>query len=339
MVLISGCSLKKSIPAHMQQKINNLSFIGSLDLSNEFKFAGTLVGGLSGIDYDPETSDFFLISDDRSEYNFARFYVVNMDICSKGINAVRFKKCLPLPVIAATVPDGESIRFDARRKSLVWSSEGDRKIDGDKSIIIQPTIERMSLSGNYLENLSMPDITKMTAANFGARRNKVVEGLSYSQNFSYLFACMENSLFQDGDEDGPVRLFKYEAGSNRLIDQYAYIPDKETGVSEILTINNDEIIFVERSWSEIKGFGIKFYIGNLSEATSINDLPSLLGRKFIPINKRLLTDLSTLPVPIDNIEGITFGPILKNGKRTLICVSDNNFSGKQKTQFLMFEIQ
>lgn len=41
---------------------------------------------------------------------------------------------------------------------------------------------------------------------------------------------------------------------------------------------------------------------------------------------------------IDNIEGVTFGPILPNGHRTLIFVADNNFSGRQKTQFLLFEV-
>jgi len=41
---------------------------------------------------------------------------------------------------------------------------------------------------------------------------------------------------------------------------------------------------------------------------------------------------------LDNIEGITFGPKLTNGHDTIILVSDNNFSKKQRTQFLAFEI-
>jgi hypothetical protein len=42
---------------------------------------------------------------------------------------------------------------------------------------------------------------------------------------------------------------------------------------------------------------------------------------------------------LDNIEGITFGPRLRTGERTLILVSDNNFSAIQFTQFLAFAIR
>ena len=41
-----------------------------------------------------------------------------------------------------------------------------------------------------------------------------------------------------------------------------------------------------------------------------------------------------LEIPIDNIEGMTFGPNLPDGRRTLVIVSDNNFSAGQFTQFI-----
>ena len=48
--------------------------------------------------------------------------------------------------------------------------------------------------------------------------------------------------------------------------------------------------------------------------------------------------MDTLGIYIDNVEGVTFGPDLPNGHKTLIFVSDNNFSALEKTQFLLFEI-
>ena len=48
--------------------------------------------------------------------------------------------------------------------------------------------------------------------------------------------------------------------------------------------------------------------------------------------------MNDLGVFIDNIEGVTFGPKLVNGKQSLLFVSDNNFSNKQKTQILLFEV-
>ena len=36
----------------------------------------------------------------------------------------------------------------------------------------------------------------------------------------------------------------------------------------------------------------------------------------------------------DNLEGMTFGPDLPDGSRTLVLVSDNNFEPLQKTQIV-----
>jgi hypothetical protein len=48
--------------------------------------------------------------------------------------------------------------------------------------------------------------------------------------------------------------------------------------------------------------------------------------------------MDDLGIFTDNIEGLTFGPKLTNGHQSLLFVSDNNFSDKQKTQFLLFEL-
>ena len=58
------------------------------------------------------------------------------------------------------------------------------------------------------------------------------------------------------------------------------------------------------------------------------------------MTKTLLADLSTmlgLP-PLDNIEGLTFGPRLLDGRQSLVLVTDNNFSAEQVTQFLVFAL-
>ena len=49
--------------------------------------------------------------------------------------------------------------------------------------------------------------------------------------------------------------------------------------------------------------------------------------------------MDDLGVFTDNIEGLTFGPKLSNGNRSLIFVSDNNFSAIQHTQVLLFEVK
>jgi hypothetical protein len=52
----------------------------------------------------------------------------------------------------------------------------------------------------------------------------------------------------------------------------------------------------------------------------------------------LLLDLSTLGIPLDNVEGMTLGPRLPDGRRSLVLVSDNNFAASQFTQFLLFAL-
>jgi 3-phytase len=54
--------------------------------------------------------------------------------------------------------------------------------------------------------------------------------------------------------------------------------------------------------------------------------------------KHLLLDLDELGIPLDNVEGMTFGPRLRDGRQTLVLVSDNNFAATQFTQFLLFAI-
>jgi len=48
--------------------------------------------------------------------------------------------------------------------------------------------------------------------------------------------------------------------------------------------------------------------------------------------------MDNLGMYIGNIEGVTYGPALPNGHRTLIFISDNNFRNVEKTQFLLFEV-
>ena len=73
-----------------------------------------------------------------------------------------------------------------------------------------------------------------------------------------------------------------------------------------------------------------------AEDISALDLDVTPSKK--PITKKLLLDMTSLNRFIDNIEGVTFGPTLPNGHRSLIFVADDNFANYQKQQFLLFEV-
>ncbi|HUM66399.1 MAG TPA: esterase-like activity of phytase family protein, partial [Chitinophagaceae bacterium] len=58
-----------------------------------------------------------------------------------------------------------------------------------------------------------------------------------------------------------------------------------------------------------------------------------------PMKKKLLLDMNKeLEVEVFNVEGITWGPRLSNGNRSLVLVTDNNFNPRERTQFFLFEV-
>ena len=57
-----------------------------------------------------------------------------------------------------------------------------------------------------------------------------------------------------------------------------------------------------------------------------------------PMTKSLAVDMTTTPGlwPLGNVEGITLGPKLADGRQSVVFVSDNDFSPRQVTQFVLF---
>ena len=51
-----------------------------------------------------------------------------------------------------------------------------------------------------------------------------------------------------------------------------------------------------------------------------------------------LAEAQALGIPLDNVEGMTLGPLLPDGRRALVLVSDNNFASSQFTQLLLFAL-
>ncbi|HUS00151.1 MAG TPA: esterase-like activity of phytase family protein, partial [Chitinophagaceae bacterium] len=112
------------------------------------------------------------------------------------------------------------------------------------------------------------------------------------------------------------------------------------GIPDILSIDKNKLLVVERSFSTgISACTIRVYITDLSNATNIAGIQSLKQQPPVhPASIKPLINMDELGIYIDNIEGVTFGPDLPNGHKTLIFVSDNNFAKEQKTQFLLFEV-
>lgn len=113
-----------------------------------------------------------------------------------------------------------------------------------------------------------------------------------------------------------------------------------TGLTELLAIDQPGyFLSLERAYGPL-GLFAKIYQVSLAGASDTASLATLSGdlNGIAPIRKRLLFDFSTLQQPIDNLEGMTFGPRLADGSQSLIIISDDNFNPDQTTQIWLFRL-
>ena len=367
-ILFSSCSVIHKASQQKVVSINSVKYLGGYEVPYNMQFKGTTVGGLSGIDYDSYSNVYYLISDDRSNENPARFYTANISISQKGIDSVQFVNVTALLQKDGSVfpsskkdpahsPDPEALRYNPLTNQLVWTSEGERIVK--KEIVLEePAITIIDKAGKYIDTFPLPSQTHMYATEKGLRQNSVFEGLAFADNFKTMYVSVEEPLYEDGpraglqDADAYTRIIKYDALSRKPVAQYAYrlepvahppIPVNEfmvNGIPDIISAGKNKLLVIERSFSTgIQVCTIRVYITDLSNASDISGLISLREQPFKqPAAKKLLVNMDDLGIYIDNIEGVTFGPDLPNGHKTLIFVSDNNFSKNQKTQFLLFEV-
>jgi hypothetical protein len=321
----------------------------------------TLVGGLSGIDYDPESGRWIAISDDRSDNNPARYYELEMSYGENGFEAIDFTSVVtllqgngepyPNQEQGGNIPDPEAIRFDPATEALWYTSEGSWTLD------INPFLAVSDPDGHLIASPALPALFDMDPSEeAGPRDNLVFEALSFASDGASLWVGMEGPLYQDGEmataDLGPtVRLTNIDRSGNVLA-QYAYPVDAipvvpagfgTSGVTDVLAINEDQFLVIERASSEdadgVFTNYVKLYEATVSGATDVKDVASLNGAEFTPVSKQLVLDIDATGItPVDNIEGITWGPDLPNGNRSLVLVSDDNFNETQVTQFIALEV-
>ncbi len=355
-LIVTGCA-PPGPPAHAGAPM--LTYLGQSQVAFGATFDGTVIGGLSGISYDPGRRQYYVISDDRSEKNPARFYTVRLSLSDKGIDDVTFTATHPLldeagrpfaPLAPNTTPpvvppDPEGIAFDPGRQRLYWCSEGERLTDGP--VLLDPWVRTAALDGAYLGQFALPPNLAMSAQRTGPRRNKALEGVALTPDGQSLFAAMEDPGYNDGpkSDDGRrvlTRVTKFDVTTGAPTAQYAYPmeppapPADLNGVSDLVALSDTTFLVLERSSGGPPT--VRIYRAELGAATDVLPLPSMQNAALTPMTKTLAVDLSATPglSPLDNVEGITLGPKLPDGRQSVVLVSDNNFSPGQITQFLLF---
>jgi hypothetical protein len=345
----------------------SLKLISSIEIPFDKTFQNTKVGGLSGIDYDAKNDLYYLICDDRSMFNDSRFYTAKIRMFENKLEGIDFQSVSTLKnetgeaygnwnTTPTTSSDPEDIRFNAKTNTLVWSSEGARVITADKEVLQNPSLNFMDLKGNFLGNITLPENLKMQKLEKGPRNNGTLEGITFDKNYKNIYTNIEEPLFEDGDQantskGGLIRLYQFDAKTKKNTAQFGYQLEPiarepkpkgafgVNGISAIQYYGKNQLLVVERSYSTgTQACTIKVFLCDLKKATNVKNHPSLQNQKLELASKKLILNMDDLGIFIDNIEGLTFGPKLANGNPSLIFVSDNNFSDKQKTQVLVFEL-
>jgi hypothetical protein len=331
------------------------TYLGQTRLAPGATFDGTVIGGLSGLSYDAASGLYYIVSDDRSAKNPARLYTARITLSSNGIGGVQFVSTHPWldadgrpfrPLDASArppvvPPDPEGIAFDGRRQRLYWSSEGER----EGQALLDPWVRIATLDGAYAGEFALPPMLRMSTKETGPRQNRGLEGLTLTPSGSYLWAAMEGPIYDDSEmptesAGALTRVTKFDVETRSATAQYAYPldavssgPGGDNGLSGLIALDDENFLAVER------GFGthvsVRLYRISIGDAEDVLARPSLRDGQVRTMTKTPLADVTSVVDPLDNIEGIALGPVLSDGRQTLVLVSDDNFSPKQFTQFVL----
>ena len=348
-----------------QVTVASYELIGTVNIPTGTQFEDTEVGGLSSIAYDPARNVYYAISDDQGTIDPVRYYTLDIDV-SDGQLAPGDITFLDV----TTILDGSGATYapgslDPEGLTLVhggqlyFSSEG----FANRTPPVDPFVNRINLNGRQTRSLEIPEKFLPDGLSQGVRLNLGFESLNVTPDQKTLVTASEGALAQDGPaanlgQSSFARILEYRLSSGRSGSEYVYVvnPVAETpvpadqfrvnGLVELLPLDNlGTMLALERSFSvgaEGGGNTIWLYEIQTQGATDVSSYFSLAQPpvSFEPVTKRLILNVEEdLGIEPDNIEGMTFGPALPDGRLPLILVSDNNFATNQTTQFIVLAVQ
>ena len=244
----------------------------------------------------------------------------------------------------------EGIAYDPTTGNVFWADEG----ANNTLLAIDPTVREAGTDGSYVATLPVSGALHSTGTS-GIRDGEGLSGVAFSSNGQVAVSTVAGPLLQDGPNPtattgGYARIVL----QNRLLGfrplaQYAYPLDAlpltdangngTNEIADILPVDTTHYLVLEHGTAAGKGNSVRLYEIDTTNATNVTTLTSLAGATFTPVSKTLLVDFATLHLGnVANFSGLTWGPTLPNGEKTLVLVSDNNFDSHTSTQFLALAV-
>ncbi len=340
-----------------------LKYLNQTTIAHKMKFQKTSIGGLSGLIWDSE--GLTAVCDDRGNVNEPRFYQFTAKVSEKEFSVQ------PKAVTFLTFNKGplahQSTKSKASEFSKVIDMEaialapwGDFLVSNEGDMNHKPRLNPQILSvkpdGEIQREFLLP--SKFLAEISGEQKkgmqnNLAFEAFAANPNGKQWLAGAEGALLQDAR--GYSRFLELT-----MPEPFVLKPGKEwayplgagealvRGVSDFVFLDEKHLLVLERALTVGKeglGFEVEIYLVDLSQGSDISDLEKIpkegLPANIKPLEKKLVLNLKTLTDQLgklENYEGMTIGPKLSSGQRTLILVSDDNFMRDLRTKFLLFSI-
>lgn len=329
-----------------------LSLLGSGPLIVPFgaTVGGFRVGGLSAIARAADGT-YLAVVDNEGETP-ARVFRLAFTVSEKGVAPLPGKTPLQVPVAAIPLAGFNGKNFDGEGMAL--EPTGEMLISSET----EPSIREFSLDGRTLRSLPVPDLF-LAGKGRGIRNNLGFESLTLAPGGDVLWTANERALQQDAPDDparpSPVRLLRYERRNGGFVPGAQFVYEVEPlqqkvgagfkirGLSDLLALPGGDLLALEREFVEGRGFVIQLFRVSPAGATDVSGVEALAGtlagKNWTPVRKTLVYDFARSGLVPDNLEGMTFGPTLPDGSRTLVLVSDNNFEPLQKTQIVALRLR
>jgi hypothetical protein len=333
----------------------------------------------SAIAYTGKGSEYWLLSDrgpKDGQVDFpCRVHRVEILVTPKGQAPVQVRL---LETVLLTDERGrrltgalDAVEAVAPEKNRRYDPEGLR-VGSDGTIYIAeeygPLVDAFNLQGRRIRSLPVPaafrplrlsrnPAEELPPSNTRGRQpNRGFEGLAISPDGQKLYAITQGPLIQDNALDAAgkrvgrfcrILEISLQDGKTR---QFAYpLDDPRYGVSEILAINEQEFLVLERDGQAGPAARCKkIFRIDLREASDISSVESLPGKdlpaSLRPVSKQLFLDLLDPRWGIageqcpEKFEGLAFGPDLPDGRRLLLVTVDNDFLPDQPLRVYAFAI-
>ncbi len=318
-------------------------------------------GGFSAIEYSGNKDRYFVLSDrgagDGAASFKCRFHEIEFsadNVPSRGrlelINTTLLRDHEGRSLMGSLEPMKE---WDGSGHAPSLDPEGIRRSAENLFVVSDeygPSIDWFDRDGLLKKSLPIPDHFRLSEKlsppmTRGTFTNRGIEGISLSPDNRWLVAAMQGPLVQDGRIENSkclglaTRWLVYDLQNGGTKEWLYLLDDESTGLSEVLAIDDQRFLALERDSKAGNKAKIKhIYLVDASQATDVSSVSSF--RNGIPeghraMSKRLLIDLMLPEYGLsgdatpEKPEGLAWGPSPNEGKRLLVVCFDNDFEPEQ----------